>query len=149
MSTAKDPASSSRRDLLRSGIGVLGAATAGAAGLGFVRPAAAVSDSSSWITQTARFKLNPDNADAALDGLRTLVAAVEKEEPGVLAYICHRSTKDTDEILFFEIYQNEEALKAHGAMPHLGVLRQNFATWFKADGGVDITRYDRIAGFTR
>ena len=55
--------------------------------------------------------------------------------------------KKPDEIVFFEVYKDEEALKAHGRSPHLAKLRKGFATLFH--GPVEVTRLDRIGGFAR
>lgn len=70
---------------------------------------------------------------------------MEENEPGVLAYICHRSVKNPDEIVFFEVYKDEEALKAHGKTPHMGKMRMAFATLFRPP--LEVTRLDRIRGF--
>ncbi|MCP6769481.1 antibiotic biosynthesis monooxygenase, partial [Klebsiella pneumoniae] len=67
----------------------------------------------------------------ALQALKDLCAAVEKDEPGVLVYLCHRSVKNPDELVFFEVYKNEDALKAHGTTPHMAKLRTAFASLFR------------------
>ena len=63
------------------------------------------------VSQIARFKLVPAQEEKALAALREMCAAVEKNEPGVLAYLCHRSEKKHDELVFFEVYRDEAALK--------------------------------------
>jgi quinol monooxygenase YgiN len=116
--------------------------------IGFSRAAcAADAASGDTITQIAKFKLNMDKESEGLEALKELCAAVEQNEPGVLAYICHRSSKNPDEIVFFEVYKDEEAQKAHGRTPHLGKLRASFATLFR--GPLEVVRLDRIGGFTR
>ncbi len=83
--------------------------------IGFSRLAEAdEADSDTMITQLAKFKLNMENEEEGLQALKDLCTAVEENEPGVLAYICHRSAKNPDELVFFEVYKDEEALKAHG-----------------------------------
>jgi quinol monooxygenase YgiN len=124
------------------------AAGAAAATIGFHRPArAADAATDQMITQVARFKLNMDNEAEALQALKDLCAAVEENEPGVLVYICHRSTKNPDELVFFEVYQDEAALKAHATTPHLAKLRTSFAKLFRPP--LEVTRMDRIGGFAR
>ena len=72
------------------------------------------------ITQLAKFKLNMDKEAEGLQALKELCTAVEQNEPGVLAYVCHRSVKNPDELIFFEVYKDDEAMKAHGKTPAHG-----------------------------
>ena len=128
------------------------AATAGGAMVfGFSRGARAAEGDS--ITQTARFRLNPEKADEAVALLEELCGAVEEHEPGVLAYICHRSAADPSELLFFEVYENGEALMAHGQTEHLGKLRMAFGQGvflpLSAETPLEIVRLNRVAGFSR
>jgi quinol monooxygenase YgiN len=124
------------------------AAGAGLATIGFSRLAsAAEGESSPMITQLAKFKLNMEKEAEGLQALQELCTAVEENEPGVLAYICHRSVKNPDELVFFEVYKDDEALAAHGKTPHMGKLRMTFATLFRPP--LEVTRLDRVGGFTR
>src|SRR5215831_11643693 len=116
--------------------------------VGFNRLAAAAEgEKEQAITQLAKFKLNMEKEADALEALKELCAGVEANEPGVLAYICSRSTKNPDELVFFEVYKNDEALKAHGKTPHMGKMRMAFATLFKPP--IEVTRLDRVGGFSR
>ena len=129
--------------------GVLSAAAAGTAvlvGIGFDRRAGA--DDHESITQLAKFKINPDKRDDALAALEELASAVEKLEPGVLAYIPHTQGNDENQVVFFEVYENQAALDAHGQQPHLAKLREHFA------GGlfqppVEIIPLEPVGGFMR
>ena len=124
------------------------AASAGLATIGFSRLAgAAEPETGQMITQIAKFKLNMDKEAEGLQALKELCTAVEENEPGVLAYICHRSAKSPDELVFFEVYKDEEAMKAHGKTPHMGKLRMVFGNLFRPP--LDVTRLDRIGGFVR
>ena len=124
------------------------AAGAGLATIGFTRLAnAADGDSGAMITQLAKFKLNMEKEAEGLQALKELCAAVEANEPGVLVYLCHRSTKNPDELVFFEVYKDDEALKAHGKTPHMGKLRMAFAMLFRPP--LEVIRLDRVAGFAR
>jgi len=123
-------------------------AGAALATFGFSRPAAAAEGAAGTsITQIAKFKLNTEKEEEGLQLLKEMCAAVEKEEPGVLTYICHRSAKTPDEIVFFEIYKDEEAMKAHGKTPHIAKLRTAFGGLFRPP--VEVIRLDRIGGFSR
>ena len=141
--------SSDSNSLTRRNFWTTTAALAGVActsTIGFNRLAQA-DESGEMITQLAKFKLNMDNEEEAVEALETLCAAVEEHEPGVLAYICHRSTKEPEELVFFEVYQDADALKEHGATEHLGNLRKVFAKLFRPP--LEITRLDRVGGFSR
>ena len=132
----------SRRDFIKT----TGAAGVFAASIGFVRPAAAAADDTS-ITVLATFKLNMEKETEAIALLQELCAAVEEHEPGVLAYICHRSAKEPEKVVFFEIYKDQAAIDAHGTTPHMGKLRTGFATLFVLP--VEVTPLNRVAGFSR
>jgi len=124
------------------------AASAGVAAFGFNRVAlAADAESSKMITQIAKFKLNIKKEAEAIEALKELCVAVEKTEPGVLVYLCHRSTKKPDELVFFEVYKDEDAYKAHSKSPNLAKLRKSFATLFQLP--VEVARLDRVGGFAR
>ncbi len=116
-------------------------------GLGFIRPQASAAAGSETITVTATLTLNPDNADAAIAGLQTLAAAVEANEPGVLAYICNQNVKNPNEIMFFEIYENQAAAKNHGETPHMQQFRSDGASFFV--GEMAIESYQQLAGYHR
>jgi quinol monooxygenase YgiN len=131
--------------LTRRGFYAVGA---GLATIGFSRLAgAAEGDGNSMITQLAKFKLNMEKEAEAVEALKELTAAVEQNEPGVLAYICHRSVKNPDELVFFEVYKDDDALKAHSKTPHMGKMRMAFATLFRPP--LEVTRLDRVGGFAR
>jgi quinol monooxygenase YgiN len=116
-------------------------------GLGFMRANMAVADNAAWITITATLTLNPDNADAAIAGIKQMVAAVEANEPGVLAYICNRGLQDPNEIMFFEIYENDAATEAHGKTAHMARFRASGAEFFT--GQMKIVPYQQLAGYHR
>lgn len=137
--------SNDRRTFLRAM--VAGSAAVGA--LGFIRPALAQADTAEWITVTATLTLNPDNADAALAGLKTLVTAVEENEPGVLAYICNRGVEDRNEILFFEIYANEDAGRLHGQTGHMQTFQAEAGAGNFFAGQMKVSSYERVAGYHR
>jgi quinol monooxygenase YgiN len=124
------------------------ATTAGLATIGFNRLAlAADAEADKMITQIAKFKLNMANEVRGLQALREMCAAVEAKEPGVLVYLCHRSEKKRDELVFFEVYKDEATLKAHSKTPHFGKLLVAFSSLFHLP--LEVTRLDRIGGFAR
>ncbi len=100
------------------------------------------------VTIIARFKMQAGREDEALERLNKMVSAVQAQEPGALAYICHRSEDDPSEIVFFEIYADADALQAHGQTSYMREFRGAFARLFDASQ-VKIERLDRVAGFVR
>ena len=126
------------------------ATAAGAAALtfGFSRLAGAdAHEASVPISQIVKFKLNPDNEEAAIAALQALTKGVEENEPGVLAYIAHRSKTDPSEVVFFEVYKDAAAVQAHNGTPHMNAMRAGFMQNFQMP--LDVQPLDRISGFTR
>ncbi len=138
---SEKPEGTTRREFVAASAGA-----AAVAAFGFNRIAQA-QDDDELITQIVKFKIMEGQEDAAVELLQTLTAAVEKEEPGVLAYIAHRSKKDPSEVVFFEIYKDQAAVTAHGTTPHMAELRQKFASTFVPP--LDVQPLDRVGGFTR
>ncbi len=97
----------------------------------------------------ARFKMQAGKEDEALERLRTMVSSVQAQEPGALAYICHRSQNDPAEIVFFEEYADDAAFQTHTQTPHMGELRAAFAAGLFDAANVKIERLERVAGFAR
>ena len=132
-----------RRDVLKSATAI--AASVG--GLGFFRANAASSDTSQWITVTATRIMDTDDEDSVIEGARELVSEVELKEPGVIAYICNRGFDNPNELMFFEIYENEDAIAVHQQTEHLAKYREITAGKFQGDMAVAV--YQRINGFHR
>lgn len=124
----------------------LAAGAAAATTLGFSRPARAQEGGGGTITQLARFGVQEGKVEEAKALLDSLVKGVEDTEPGVLVYIGHISEK-TGDVVFFEVYENAEALAAHGNTPHMNEMRTKFATVFKPP--LDIERLTPVAGVNR
>lgn len=124
------------------------AASAGLAAIGFTREARADEPAADApITQIAKFKINMEKETEAIAALKELCKAVEENEPGVLAYICHRAVKTPEDLVFFEVYKDEAAMKAHNGTPHMAKMRTSFLELFKPP--LEVTRLSRIGGFTR
>lgn len=132
-----------RRNVLKTATAI--AATTG--GLGFFRAHAASSDPSQWITVTATRKLNAVDDEAVIEGARELVSEVEAHEPGVIAYICNRGVENPNELMFFEIYENEEASVIHQQTKHRAKYLEIIAG--KTEGDMEVVLYQGINGFHR
>ncbi len=66
------------------------------------------------LTFTAKLTVKAGHEDEFERVMRTAVPKV-REEPGNHAYIFHRSTENPSVFMFYEEYENEDALKAHRA----------------------------------
>ncbi len=100
--------------------------------------------------QTAIFRarMQAGKEEEVLERLRTMVEAVQANEPGTLAYIFHRSQDDLSEIVVFEIYADEAAVQAHRQTAHAAEFFANFADLFDAPK-TKIEQLERIEGFVR
>ena len=79
-----------------------------------------------------------DDADAGLDAMM----AASRAEAGCLGYLLVRDPLNPQTILIHECWQDDAALKAHFAEPHMAVFQRRFGP---AILKVDVKIYD-IAG---
>jgi quinol monooxygenase YgiN len=100
------------------------------------------------VTIIFRMRLKEGKEEEGLERLRKMADSVQEQEPGALAYLCHRSQDDPSEIVFFEMYADDDAFQAHGQTPHMGEMRASFSELFDLSQ-VKIERLDQIAGFAR
>ncbi len=100
------------------------------------------------ITVIFRAKAKPGKEREALDQMRSMVASVQAQEPGALAYICHTLKDDPAEVIFYEAYADDAAFQAHMATPHMNTMRASFAELFDTSQ-VKLERLDEVAGFMR
>lgn len=96
----------------------------------------------------ARFRISEGKEAEAEKALAEMASSVEKNEPGALTYIFHRSQRDPAQITVFEIYADDEAFKTHSQTDHMTKLRSFFGGVFDATT-VSIDRLDKVAGFSR
>ena len=95
-----------------------------------------------------RMKIKEGTEDQALELLGKMAESVQAQESGTLAYLIHRSQEDPSEIVFFEVYDDDDALQAHGQTPHMGEFRASFADLFDTST-VKLERLERLGGFAR
>lgn len=67
------------------------------------------------ITVIATLKIKEGKMDEAKEVLKEMAAIVKETEPGTLEYMPHTvaGEKNTNTIIFYEIYKDEEAAKIH------------------------------------
>jgi quinol monooxygenase YgiN len=100
------------------------------------------------VTLIFRAKVKEGKEDEAHARLTKMCEAVQANEPGALAYVCNRLQDDPREIVFFEVYADDAAFKAHSETPHMAELRGAFAELFDT-ATVKVERLERVAGFAR
>jgi len=100
------------------------------------------------ITILARFVVPEDRMEQALADLRQMAAAVEANEPGALAYVAHRCLSNRNELIVFELYENEPAFEAHRRTPHMEELQAALGDIIDS-AEFKIERLERVAGFVR
>lgn len=101
------------------------------------------------IAITAEFRINEGKDDEALAAIEALVAAVNDNEPGTLVYSWHRGLKDPAQVLVYEVYKDEDAMKAHTTTPHLAGFQKAFASGIFDLSSVKINRFSKIAQIDR
>ena len=101
------------------------------------------------ITFIARLKALPGKEVEAAQHVKEMVAAVEANEPGALAYAAHMVAESSGEFLFYEAYADEAAKDAHMATPYFQKLVSLIGPVFDPDFGVRIEALNRVAGSVR
>jgi len=95
-----------------------------------------------------RAKMKPGKEDEAVKQMTGMVQAVRANEPGALVYAFHRPQEDPSELVFFEVYADDDAFKTHTSTAHMGEMRSSFAELFDPTT-VKLERLERVAGFAR
>ena len=99
---------------------------------------------SSALVVVARIRAAKGKGDALAALLTEQVAVVRKAEPRCLVYRLHRSSKDADLFLFYEVYEDEAALEAHRKAPHLAAYRARRESEGLTEGAVEVEVYRSI-----
>jgi quinol monooxygenase YgiN len=92
--------------------------------------------------------MKPGKEEEAVKQMADMVAAVKANEPGALVYAFHRLQDDPSELVFWELYADDDAFKTHMGTPHMAVMRSSFADLFDPTT-VKLERLERVAGFAR
>ena len=74
------------------------------------------------IVLIARYTVRPGHVDQVLETLRTMAERVRAEEPGCALYQVCQSREQPNELLLYEQYRDEEAMRVHRATPHFAEL---------------------------
>jgi quinol monooxygenase YgiN len=90
------------------------------------------------IVVSARARVKPEARDAAVAAARSMREA-SRAEPGCQEYNFWFAFDDENELLVFEVWDDQAALNAHFGTPHLAEFAQAIPTF--VDGMPEITRY--------
>jgi quinol monooxygenase YgiN len=71
------------------------------------------------IALLAKLKVQPGKEAEFEGAAKEMIATVKTAEPGTLAYILHKNTKDPTEFIYYEVYQDQAAFDAHGKTDHM------------------------------
>lgn len=93
------------------------------------------------LTVVAKIRAAKGKGDALAALLTEQCAAVRSAEPGCLAYRLHRSARDPELFVFYEVYRDEAALDAHRKAPHLAAYRERREKNCLTEGAVEIEIY--------
>ncbi len=80
-------------------------------------------------------------AEQEFERIMRIAVPKVREEPGNHAYIFHRSTQDPRLFMFYEEYEDQEALEAHRAHLHL----MDIDLRAMLDGPPTVEFYDKLA----
>ena len=83
--------------------------------------------------------LDPAHRDAAIEAAKEMMAAT-LEEPGCLAYAFSADLSDPGEFRIFEEWQDEAALDAHFAAPHMAAFQAKMGGF--GIRGMNVQRYE-------
>ena len=90
------------------------------------------------LTVVAKIRATNGKADAMAALLAEQAAVVRREERGCLVYRVHRSTKDPELFLFYEMYSDDAAFDLHRKAPHLAAYRERREKEALTDGAVEV-----------
>ena len=71
------------------------------------------------ITVIAKLKVKPGCEAQFETAAREMIAAARAAEPGTINYILHKNLRDATEFVYYEVYQDQAALDAHGKTDHM------------------------------
>ena len=74
------------------------------------------------ISLIAKLKVQPGKEAEFEAAAKEMIATVRTAEPGTLAYILHKNSKDPTEFIYYELYQDQAAFDAHGKTDHMTEL---------------------------
>ncbi len=96
------------------------------------------------ITVVAKLKVQAGSEEQFTTAAAKMIEYVKANEPGTLQYILHRADGDASTFMFYEVYTDKDAMKAHSGSP--AMMELFGAIGGLLDGAPEIAKYDEIAG---
>jgi len=93
------------------------------------------------VAVTATLKVQPGKEQEFIDAYKVLLPHV-LAVPGVVTYRLHRAANDPTTFLFYELYETDEALKAHGAIPEFRTFNRTIGPLL--DGKAQISMFNAV-----
>jgi quinol monooxygenase YgiN len=90
------------------------------------------------LTVVAKLRAAKGKDDVLAALLSEQAAVVRSAEPGCLVYRVHRSTKEPELFLFYEMYVDDAAFDLHRKAPHLAAYRQRREKEGLVDGAAEV-----------
>ena len=90
------------------------------------------------LTVVAKIRAAKDKGDALAVLLSEQATVVRNAEPGCLVYRVHRSTREPELFLFYEMYVDDTAFDFHRKAPHLAAYRQRREKEELTDGAAEV-----------
>lgn len=88
----------------------------------------------------ATVPLDPDEREAGIAAAAELARNCREHEPGVVDYRVAVDVDDETLLRFFELYEDEAAVAAHGEADHYLGFKERMPTF--VDGDIDAVRYE-------
>jgi quinol monooxygenase YgiN len=88
---------------------------------------------------TGRVRVHPDQRDAAIAAAQDMRKRTI-DEPGCIDYRFWSATDDPNAILLFEQWEEQSALQAHLAAPHMTAFLAQIEP--AVDGALEVTRFE-------
>jgi quinol monooxygenase YgiN len=95
------------------------------------------------ITVIAKLKVQPGKEAEFEAACKEMIATVKTSEPGTLAYVLHKNLKDPTEFIYYEVYQDQAALDAHGKTDHMKTFGGKIGALLA--GRPEISRLEEVA----
>jgi autoinducer 2-degrading protein len=93
------------------------------------------------IAMLVKVRVKPDQRERFLQAIEHDALHSEGDEPGCLRFNVLQQADDPNAFVFYEVYKDEAAQKAHRETPHFAVWRAAIDT---LEGPIEATRYDTI-----
>jgi quinol monooxygenase YgiN len=77
-----------------------------------------------------------------LEKIQQALVAPTRNEPGNIAYVLHRSTKNPDELVFDEMFVSVKAFEEHSQKPYIQSLASKISNL--VDGPVRVETYSEV-----